>query len=158
MAEIIAVANQKGGVAKTTTVINLGAALALRGKKVLLIDTNPQANCTTGLGIELSQSDPALHTVITSPESGVKEIICETTMDNLYLVPSHINLSAKEQELYTQVGGEADKLEKYKQEMSKKDRTALRNKALEKIKQDGCKVNLITKALINAVENELLSG
>lgn len=106
MGKIIAVANQKGGVAKTTTVINLGAVLAEQGKKVLLVDMDPQANCSSGVGVVLTKGDPGIHNMIAQPEKGVADIICETPVSNLYLIPSHLDLAACEQELHSQVGGE----------------------------------------------------
>lgn len=106
MAKIIAIANQKGGVAKTTTTVNLGAALVERGRKVLLIDMDPQANCSTGLGIKTTKEDPGIHQVMLNPESGVNDAIYKTAIDGLSIVPSHIDLSAAEQELSSQVGAE----------------------------------------------------
>ena len=104
MSHIISVANQKGGVAKTTTAINLGASLALKGRKVLLIDMDAQANCSKGLGVILGKSDPGIHTVLAS-QCNIKDIICQTPVDNLFIAPSHIDLSAVEQELLGDVGG-----------------------------------------------------
>lgn len=105
MGRIMAIANQKGGVAKTTTAINLGAALALRGQRVLLVDIDPQANCTKGLGIQLSRDAPGIHTVIETPEHGVEQAVYQTSIENLDLIPSHITLAGIEQALVSKVGG-----------------------------------------------------
>jgi len=106
MGRVIAIANQKGGVGKTTTTINLGAALVGRDRKVLLIDMDPQANCSTGLGIRITKEDPGIHHVMLNPESGIAHAIYKTAMDGLSIVPSHIDLSAAEQDLSSQVGAE----------------------------------------------------
>jgi chromosome partitioning protein len=106
MGRIIAVANQKGGVAKTTTTINLGAALCLRKKKVLLIDMDPQAHCSIGLGIRTTKEDITVGDALLKPNNGMNEMIYETAMEGLYLVPSHINLAVADQELSSQVGAE----------------------------------------------------
>jgi len=104
MSHIIAIANQKGGVSKTTTAINLGTALTLRGYKVLLIDMDAQANCSKGLGVILGVDDHGIHTVL-SNKALLKDIICPTPVDNLFIAPSHIELSTIEPELYGDVGG-----------------------------------------------------
>ncbi|WP_035587705.1 ParA family protein [Hippea jasoniae] len=94
----IAITNQKGGVGKTTTAINLGASLAVLGKKVLIIDMDPQANATSGLGI--SKDICIYHALI--GKRTLKSLITQTETDNLYLVPSNISLIGAEVELVNQ--------------------------------------------------------
>jgi len=98
MAKIIAVANQKGGVGKTTTSINLSACVAYRGKKVLLIDLDPQGNATTGLGIDKRNIETSTYDVLINEES-LKNVIVETCQENLFLSPSSISLAGAEVEL-----------------------------------------------------------
>jgi chromosome partitioning protein len=98
--KIIALANQKGGVGKTTTAVNLGASLAAAGKKVLLIDIDPQGNATTGLGIEKSSLSYTLYDIF-STSTPCREAICSTLLPGLNLIPSSSNLSGIEMELAT---------------------------------------------------------
>ena len=98
MGRIIAVANQKGGVGKTTTSINLSACLAELGKKVLAIDMDPQGNMTSGLGIDKNEVEYSVYDLILS-EVEIEQVICKEAIENLDVLPSNINLSAAEIEL-----------------------------------------------------------
>lgn len=98
MGRTIAVANQKGGVGKTTTSINLSAALAVKGNKVLVIDTDPQGNTTSGFGIDKNELDNTLYELILG-ECSIQECIIKDVIENVSIIPSNVNLAATEIEL-----------------------------------------------------------
>ncbi|MCD6144488.1 ParA family protein [Thermococcus sp.] len=100
---VISIANQKGGVGKSTTAINLSTALALKGKNVLLVDMDPQGATTIGLG--LRGATPTIYNVIID-EAEIEEVIVKTSIDGLHLIPSNIALSGAEIELSSQIGRE----------------------------------------------------
>lgn len=115
MGRIIAIANQKGGVGKTTTSVNLSACLAYLGKKVLLIDIDPQGNTSSGLGVKKGELESCIYDVLINDED-IKEVIQKTAVDNLYIVPATISLAGAEIELVSTISREV-RLKKSVQEI-----------------------------------------
>jgi len=104
---IIAIANEKGGVGKTVTVINLGAALVREGKEVLIVDMDPQANATKGLGFKIEEEQLSIYDLLNDPDSHrVDDLISATQWEGLYLIPSHVDLAGAEVELVNVQGRE----------------------------------------------------
>ena len=105
-ATVLAMCNQKGGVGKTTSTINLGAALAEYGRRVLLVDFDPQGALSVGLGVQPHELDTTIYNLIMERSVTIDDVIRPTTVEGLDLLPSNIDLSAAEVQLVTEVGRE----------------------------------------------------
>lgn len=105
MAKVIAIANQKGGVGKTTTAVNLSSCLAYKGKKVVIIDVDPQGNTTSGLGIDKKVIKKSIYEVLINDEN-IENALMKTMVDNLYICPSNIQLVGAEVELVSVISRE----------------------------------------------------
>jgi chromosome partitioning protein len=105
-ARVIALCNQKGGVGKTTSAINLGAALAELGRRVLLVDFDPQGALTAGLGVQPQQLDRTIYNLIMEPNLSIDDVLVKTAVPGIDLLPSNIELSAAEIQLVSEVARE----------------------------------------------------
>jgi len=123
MGKIIAVVNQKGGVGKTTTSINLSASLGILGKKVLIVDLDPQGNATTGVGVDKGSIDNSIYEVLVK-KCDINSAIIKTKSKNLSIIPAYLNLAGVEMELielervYREKGERLNRVSRLKEELS----------------------------------------